>query len=42
VDPENQVEMLKQQALTAMDQATKSGALSEQVSSLEEQMSGLK
>jgi hypothetical protein len=34
--------MQKQQALTAMDQAVKSAALSEQLSSLEEQKSVLK
>jgi hypothetical protein len=42
VDLENQVKMLKPQALTGMDQAIKSAALFEQVSSLEEQMSGMK
>jgi hypothetical protein len=41
-DLENQVRMQKQQDLTAMDQAVKSAALSEQLSSLEEQKSVLK
>jgi hypothetical protein len=41
-DLENQVKMLKQQALTTMDQAAKSAALSGHVICLEEQMSRLK
>jgi hypothetical protein len=36
------VKVLKQQVMTAMDQAEKSAALSRKVSSLEEQMSSLR
>jgi predicted nucleic acid-binding Zn-ribbon protein len=41
-DLKGRVKSLKQQVMTAMDQAEKSSALSRKVSSLEEQMSALR